>query len=254
MAARTDPLQPVDARARALASRLLRTADTGSLATLAEEDGSPFASLVTTATDYDGSPVLLLSALSAHTRALRRDPRCSLLVSQPGRGDPLAHPRLTVVADGVRIDREHRDHRWLRGRFLARHPAAGHYVDFADFDFYRLEIRWGRLTAGFANAFALQATDVVSPPIDDAATFAEVAAPLVDELNSARLEDVRLIARELCARTEGPWRLVGIDPHGLDLKSDEASARCDFDDPPVDATRIAQRIEEMVVQARERGD
>jgi putative heme iron utilization protein len=254
MPGRADPLQPVDARARALASRLLRMADTGSLATLAEEDDYPFASLVTTATDYDGSPVLLLSALSAHTRALRRDPRCSLLVGQPGRGDPLAHPRLTVVADGVRIDREHRDHRRLCSRFLARHPAAGHYVDFADFDFYRLEIRWGRLTAGFANAFALQARDVVAAPIDDAPAFAEVTAPLIDGLNSARLEDVRLIARELCAQIEGPWRLVGIDPYGLDLKSDDASARCDFDDPPVGAARIAQRIEWLVVQARERGD
>ena len=66
-----------------------------------EPDGTPFASLVTIATDADGTPLMLLSRLSAHTRNLLADPRCSLLFSQGGKGDPLAHPRLTVVGRPV---------------------------------------------------------------------------------------------------------------------------------------------------------
>ncbi len=254
MSQRTDPLQPVDARARSLASRLLRTADTGSLATVAEEDGHPFASLVTTATDFDGSPVLLLSMLSSHTRALLRDPRCSLLVGQPGKGDPLAHPRLTAVACGRRIDPADGAHTWLRSRFLARHPAAIRYADFADFDFFRLEILRARLNGGFANAFAMQAADVLAPASGDPAAFAAVTLPLIEQLNRTRLEDVRLIARERCAQAEGPWRLVGIDPWGVDLKSREHSVRYDFDDPPVGADDVTGRVESLMVQSRERGD
>ena len=79
-----------------LARELLRTVRSGALATL-EPDGTPFASLVTIATDSDGTPLMLLSRLSAHTRNLLADPRCSLLFSAGGKGDPLAHPRLTVV-------------------------------------------------------------------------------------------------------------------------------------------------------------
>lgn len=46
------------------AKRLLRSIRAGALATLTQ-DGFPFASLVNVATDFDGSPLLLMSSLSA---------------------------------------------------------------------------------------------------------------------------------------------------------------------------------------------
>ena len=52
---------------------------------------------VAVATDAQGTPVTLVSDLSHHTRALRADPACSLLVGEPGeKGDPLTHPRLSL--------------------------------------------------------------------------------------------------------------------------------------------------------------
>ncbi|MGO8205315.1 pyridoxamine 5'-phosphate oxidase family protein, partial [Rhizobium ruizarguesonis] len=63
---------------------------------LGRENGFPFVSRVLVATDIDGIPVILVSQLSAHTRALARDPRASLLTGEPGKGDPLAYPRLTT--------------------------------------------------------------------------------------------------------------------------------------------------------------
>ncbi|MFO0407444.1 MAG: pyridoxamine 5'-phosphate oxidase family protein, partial [Labrys sp. (in: a-proteobacteria)] len=79
------------------ARTLLRSLRVGSLATLDGESGYPFASLVSVATDLDGAPLLLMSQLSAHTRNVSADARVSLLLSRGGKGDPLAHPRLTVV-------------------------------------------------------------------------------------------------------------------------------------------------------------
>src|SRR5918998_1180497 len=77
--------------AAGLAKHLLRTIRSGALATLGP-DGVPFATLVTVATDPDGSPLLLTSRLSGHTANMEREPRVSILLAQTGKGDPLEHP------------------------------------------------------------------------------------------------------------------------------------------------------------------
>src|SRR6478735_1963078 len=74
------------------ARKLLRAARAGTLATVA--DRQPFASLVTPACSPDLALLLLLSDLSEHTRHLRAEPRCSVLVTGPPVGDnPQTAPR-----------------------------------------------------------------------------------------------------------------------------------------------------------------
>ena len=134
---RIDPVRPADDEARALARRLMARADHGALGVLDPESGGPHVTRVAVGMAKDGAPLTLISSLSHHTAALRADPRCSLLLGEPGpRGDPLTHPRLTLIAEarfappGERAD--------LREAWLARHPKARLYVDFADFAFARL--------------------------------------------------------------------------------------------------------------------
>ena len=62
----------------------------------------------------------------------------SILLAAVGKGDPLAHPRLTVLGALVRSA----DAR-LRRRFLARHPKSALYVGFRDFSFWRIVGRLG---------------------------------------------------------------------------------------------------------------
>src|SRR5580692_1137311 len=107
---------------KSVAKALLRTARAGSLATLDRNTGHPFASLVNVATDIDGSPVILVSRLSTHTANLEIDPRASVLLASSGKGDPLAHPRLTVIGSFIRLDRKTPDGERLQRRFLSRHP------------------------------------------------------------------------------------------------------------------------------------
>src|SRR5476651_1900776 len=94
--------EPFDALAQA--KELLRSIRAGALATLVPGQAYPFASLVNVATAPDGSPILLLSSLAAHTRHLASGPRLSLLLVQTGPGDPLAHPRLTITGTGERVE------------------------------------------------------------------------------------------------------------------------------------------------------
>ena len=59
--------------------RLMREARTAALATLQRRSGHPFGSLTTVACEPDGTPILLLSTMAAHSRNLAADPRASLL-------------------------------------------------------------------------------------------------------------------------------------------------------------------------------
>jgi putative heme iron utilization protein len=158
--ARPDPVRPADDDARALAARLLGEARFGALATLEPGTGHPMASRVALALDADGTPLLLLSALSAHSGALEADPRASLLVGEPGAGDPLAHPRLTVAGIARRLAPGSADAARARERWLAAHPKAALYVDFADFGFWHLQALRASLNGGFGRAWRLEAADL----------------------------------------------------------------------------------------------
>src|SRR5438105_1482957 len=80
-------------QARTLAARV----STGTLCTIAVEPaGFPYGSFVTFGLD-GGAPIFLISELAEHTRNLRADERASLLVAEPGSGDPLARGRVTLI-------------------------------------------------------------------------------------------------------------------------------------------------------------
>jgi heme iron utilization protein len=157
----TSPIRPTDDEARALARRLLDAAGFGALGTLDPATGGPMVTRVAVGTDAEGRPVTLVSDLSAHTSALRTDPRCSLLVGEPGpRGDPLTHPRLTLTCRARFVLRDAPAHAALRARWLAGHPKSTLYVDFADFSFVLLEPEGAHLNGGFGRAFILGARDL----------------------------------------------------------------------------------------------
>jgi putative heme iron utilization protein len=85
---------------------LMRRARSASLGTaLRGRDGWPYVSLVTVACDCDGSPLLLLSDLSDHTRNITADNRGSLLFeAASGRANPQTGPRVTVLGRIAKSD------------------------------------------------------------------------------------------------------------------------------------------------------
>ena len=131
------------------AARLLREAGVGTLATVA--DGLPNAALVTPALAPDGAPRLLLSTLAVHTRQLAAHPACSLLLVGAATNDnPQTAPRLCLSGRAAVAESAA-----ARGPYLARHPYAALYADFADFSFWRLEVTRAQYIGGFAAAAAL---------------------------------------------------------------------------------------------------
>jgi putative heme iron utilization protein len=222
-----DPILPVDDEARHLAKRLMRTARSGALATNDSGSGMPFSSLVAVGTDLDGSPIILTSRLSVHTRLLEADPRCSLLLSAIGKGDPLAHPRLTLLAKAERLEQSAEETQKIRRRYLMQHPKAALYVDFPDFAFWRLNMEWGSLNGGFGRAYRMRREDLLTDT-SGFFDFYDFEAGAIEHMNSDHADAVALYAEKLCGAREGAWRLIGIDPEGLQLALGDELLRLPF--------------------------
>ena len=220
------------------ARTLLRTVRSGALATLAPE-GHPFASLVTVASLPDGSPVLPLSTLAAHTQHLLADPRCSLLLDGGGRGDPLAHPRLTVTARAAVATPEQRS-AW-RTRFLRRHPKAELYVDFGDFDFWTLRIESARLIGGFGRIHTLAGAALLTD-LSGAEDLVAAESRSVDHMNADHRDAIRSYATGLGGATDGDWRIVAVDPEGIDLGLQDSTLRLPFPDRITDAKALRRQL------------
>ncbi|SEA67759.1 HugZ family protein [Rubrimonas cliftonensis] len=227
---REQALRPADDAARAQARRMVRLARFGALATLAG-GGWPMASRVALATLIDGAPVCLVSQLSAHTGAMDADARVSLLIGEPGKGDPLAHPRLTLFCEARRLSRDEDGD--ARRRYLARHPKAALYADFGDFAFFRLSPLRADFNAGFGAAHELGPDDL--RPRADWRGLAEGEPAAVEHMNADHGDAVAHYARICGADPAGPhgppWRLTGIDPEGADLACGDDVRRLEFMSP-----------------------
>lgn len=251
--ARKEPvalLQTVDDGVRRRVRSLVRTARFAALACLEPETGTPLASRIGLATDVTGAPVFLTSALTAHTGALLADARCSLLVGEPGRGDPLAHARVSLIgkAEQVQPGPDRDEARW---RYLARHPKAELYADFGDFSFWRVRIERASFNGGFGKAYQMQTADLVQPADELAETFAAAQADVCGHMNADHADAVALYATVLCGAQAGDWRLAGIDPEGLDLVAGDRAERFWFDTPIADPAAIRPVLVALARQARE---
>jgi putative heme iron utilization protein len=234
---------------KSVAKDLLRSTRAGSLATLDRNTGHPFASLVNVATDADGSPLILVSRLSTHTANLEKDGRASLLLASAGKGDPLAHPRLTLLGSFAPIAREDRDEPRIRRRFLARHPKSELYAGFADFAFWRLAAVSAHLNGGFARAADLLAAEVLTD-VSGAESLIEAEAGAVAHMNADHAEAVRLYATRLLGSEDGKWRLTGLDPEGLDLALGDATLRLPFPRRVTDAQALRKMLVDLAAKAR----
>jgi len=138
-------------KATAAARSLLAAESVGLLSTISvRRPGTPYGSVTSYALSAGGAPLLLLSALAAHTHNLRADPRAGLFVGDhSAAADPQAGARLSLmgraeaVADGDVPD--------ARARYVARWPRSVDTLALSDFSFWRFDIEEARFIAGFGD-------------------------------------------------------------------------------------------------------
>jgi heme iron utilization protein len=233
----------------AVAKRLVRVTRAGALSTIDRHTGHPFGSLVNVATDMDGAPLVLVSRLATHTANMEKDGRASLLLATAGRGDPLAHPRLTVLGAFAPVERQDASEPRLRRRFLARHPKSELYAGFGDFSFWRMSVVSAHLNAGFARAADLKAADIITD-VSDAQELIDGEANAVEHMNADHADAVRLYATKLLGAEDGAWRMTGCDPEGVDLAQSDITIRLPFLQRVTTAQALRQALVDFAAQAR----
>jgi hypothetical protein len=197
------------------ARTLLHQARTGALATLScRRPGHPFASLMPYALDAEGRPLFLISALAEHTRNLEADPRASLLVTQPGaEGEPLAAARVTLMGEARRLPAD--EAAAARALYLARHPAAGGWVDFGDFAFWRLDPTDVYFVGGFAAMGWVDIGEYVRARPDP---LADSAPAILDHMNRDHAGALLEYARGWAGAEADEARMVAVDRLGFRLR------------------------------------
>jgi putative heme iron utilization protein len=244
-----DVLRPTDAEAIRWAKTLVRTARSATIATLEPESGRPIATRVGISTDIDGAPVIFVSALSAHTPALRNDPRCSLLFGETGKGDPLAHARITVHADAREIENGTDEHKRISWRYLAHQPKARLYAELPDFRYFRLEPLKGSLNGGFGKAYALTGEQLLTQSaVTDELAAAEAGA--VEHMNYDHSEAIALYARYFAKAQDGAWTMIGVDAEGMELANGDDVRRIFFETPLASAKDMHMTMVRMAGEAR----
>jgi putative heme iron utilization protein len=236
--ARSDMHAKDDFDPRRAAKRLLRETGTGALGTVAA-GGAPYVSLVTVASDPDGSPLLLLSKLALHTENIGRDHRVSLLLSADVKaGDPLAGVRVSVSGTIAKTGNPS-----ARRRFLARHPSARGYAEFPDFNFFRIEMERAHLVAGFGRIIDLSPDDLRTS-LDGAGQLVAAEESAVSHMNEDHLDAIALYAKKL-GETAGDWRLASLDPEGCDLVRGEKARRLEFPERVTTGETLRKTLVEM---------
>jgi putative heme iron utilization protein len=220
------------------ARKLFRAARVGTLASSA--DGQPFASLVTPACAPDLSLLLLLSSLSEHTRHLRAEPRCSILVvGTPESSNPQTAPRVTmtglaeVAADPA-----------LKTRYLSVHPYAAMYAGFGDFSIWRVRPLGGLFVGGFARATRLRAADLV-PDAASVAAIEAAADGIIAHCNADHPDALAAIAGP-----PGAWRMVAVDVDGCDLADGERVIRIHWSAPVAEPDGVRRELIRLARAAR----
>jgi len=227
---------------------LIRRRDRAARATAlpAGDGGWPYASLVLVAVDHDLSPILLLSDLAEHSKAIANDSRISLLFDgTAGLAQPLTGPRVTLMGRAAKTDDER-----LKRRFLRHHPDAEMYAGFGDFNFYKLTLERTHLVGGFGKIRWIEPRELLAvPPLSE---LAEGEDGIVAHMNEDHGDAVQLYAASLLGLPGAGWTMTGIDAEGIDLRQAGEVARLPFDAPMTTAAQARALLVSLVAKARER--
>ena len=232
---------------------LVASASRGALSTIAADPvGYPYGSVATYGLDDGGNPLFFVSLMAEHTQNAIRDPRASLLVTEPvpDGADPLASGRATLM--GPMSPVADADRPSVQDRYLAANPTAEYYIDFGDFAFYRLDVAGIRYVGGYGRMSWVDAAAYASAEPDP---LAAAAAGIIGHMNADHAEAQILFCRHLAGRPETTGATMSaVDRYGFEMvavsPAGRAAVRLGFPEPCATGDEVRRAMVAMVAEAR----
>src|SRR4051812_2093213 len=234
---------------------LVSSANRGALSTLAvDPEGYPYGSVASYGLDDRGNPLFFVSLMAEHTQNAMRDPRASLLVTEPvpDGADPLASGRGTLMGALAAVTDE--DRPAVRERYLAANPTSAYYIDFGDFPFYRLDVQSIRYVGGYGRMSWVDAAGYAAAQADP---LAGAAAGIIEHMNADHAEAQVLFCRHLAGRPETTSAsMSAVDRYGFEMiavsPAGRAAVRVGFPAPCTTGDEVRLAMVAMVGEAREK--
>ena len=232
---------------------LVASASRGALSTLAADPaGYPYGSVATYGLDDRGNPLFFVSLMAEHTQNAIRDPRASLLVTEPvpDGADPLASGRATLLGRLTQV--EEADRPAAQARYLQGNPAAEYYIGFGDFAFYRLDVQSIRYVGGYGRMSWVDAAAYAAAEPDPRAPS---AAGIIGHMNADHAEAQVLYCRYLAGRPETTEATMSaVDRYGFEMvavgPAGRAAVRLGFPEPCSTGEEVRKAMVAMVADAR----
>jgi heme iron utilization protein len=232
---------------------LVAGATRGSLCTLAADpEGYPYGSVASYALDDAGNPLFFVSLMAEHTQNAIRDPRASLLVTEPvpEGADPLASGRATLLGPLSAV--EEIDRPAVRDRYLEANPTSAYYIDFGDFAFYRLDVRSIRYVGGYGR---MSWVDPAAYAAAEPDPLAPAAAGIIEHMNVDHADAQVLYCRHLAGRPDTTEATMSaVDRYGFEMiavgPNGRAAVRLGFPEPCSTGEEVRKALVAMVADAR----
>jgi hypothetical protein len=226
----------------------------GALSTLtADPDGYPFGSVVSFGLADDGDPLFFVSFMAEHTQNALRDPRASLLVTEPvpDGADPLASGRVTLLGLLAAVEGD-AARAVARDRYLAANPAASYYIDFGDFTFLRLTVDHVRYVGGYGRMSWVDAADYRAATPDP---LVGAAAGIIEHMNADHADAQVLFCRHFAGLTDTESATMSaVDRYGFDLvavsEAHRTAVRLAFPEECTTGDEVRRAMVAMVAEAR----
>ena len=211
----------------------------------------PFGSLMPYSIDETGRPIFLISNMAMHTQNIQADYRASLFVAQAGDGDPLGTARATLVGDVLPVPEDEVGE--ARQCYLSRYENSRSWVDFKDFDFYRLQPLDIYFVGGFGVMGWVTAEDYRSAKVDP---LADASPKILRHMNSDHVPAMILLARVYAGLDATEAAMTAVDRLGfhLRLKTNDGmkGTRINFLREVHDADETRKGLGEMVRAAEQK--
>ena len=205
--------------------------------------GYPFGSVVPFCLDGDGHAIILISDLAQHTKNLKADAHCSLLVL--GEGDDVqTAARLTLMANAQPVISDDVDA--VAQRYYRYFPQSRDFHRVHDFSFWRLTAVKYRYIGGFGRIHWAEPS-VISNPF-----FGDAEADMVNHMNEDHANALPLycLQAQIHVPENAFLSMVGIDSEGFHLRVNDKVVYIAFPQPLNSPLQVREALVAMLKTAR----